>query len=121
MSHDETARRPSGTTSSEVSNEDEVAREFPAAENVSLREQRDLVDDDGDDIRQYTGEPVETEHGTVIPQQSAVGAEQVVGGGEFPNDHRPPAQADEPPADPVEGTASHEVRRRSNERRRTDT
>ena len=86
---------PSGPAAGEIPNEEEVAREFPAAADVPLREQTDLVDEDGSDIRQYTGEPVETEHGTVAPQQMAVGTEQVVGGGEFPNDERP---ADRPPA-----------------------
>jgi hypothetical protein len=69
----------------DVPNEEEVEREFPAGRDVPLREQRDLVDETGDDIRQYTGEPVETEHGTVIPTQMAVGAQRVVGGGEFPS------------------------------------
>lgn len=43
-----------------------------------------LVDEDGDDVRQYTGEPVETEDGWVLPQQMATGSQNVVGGGEFP-------------------------------------
>lgn len=69
----------------EVPNEDEVAREFPHGGSEPLREQRALKDAEGDDIRQYTGEPVETEDGTVLPQQMVVGTERVVGGGEFPN------------------------------------
>jgi hypothetical protein len=38
------------------------------AEPGSLADQRDLVDDDGDDIREYTGEPVETDEGWVVPE-----------------------------------------------------
>ena len=76
----------------EVPNEAEVAREFPHGEDRPLREQADLKDADGDDIRQYTGEPVETEDGVVIPQQMAGGEEDIVGGGEFPNT---PGRADE--------------------------
>ncbi len=34
----------------------------------SLADQRELIDEDGDDIREYTGEPVETDEGWVIPQ-----------------------------------------------------
>lgn len=86
--------RSRGAPPGQVPNEDEVAREFPAADQRPLEEQTDLIDDDGTDIRQYTGEPVETEHGTVVPQQMTVGAERVVGGGEFPNDERPRADAD---------------------------
>ena len=68
-----------------VPNEDDVAREFPHGDGRPLSEQTALVDEDGDDIRQYTGEPVETEDGWVLPQQSATGSQNVVGGGEFPN------------------------------------
>ena len=86
----------------EVPNEAEVAREFPHGEDRPLREQADLTDAQGDDIRQYTGEPVETEDGVVIPQQMAVGEEQEVGGGEFPNT---PGRADQgsPAARPDDG------------------
>jgi hypothetical protein len=38
------------------------------AEPGTLADQRDLVDDDGDDIREYTGEPVETDEGWVVPE-----------------------------------------------------
>jgi hypothetical protein len=69
----------------EVANEAEVAREFPHGDGRPLRDQMPLIDDDGDDIRQYTGEPVETEGGWVLPQQTATGSQNVVGGGEFPN------------------------------------
>jgi hypothetical protein len=92
----ERGREPSGPAAGEVPNEEEVAEAFPEADDVPLREQTDLVDDDGTDIRQYTGEPVETEYGTVTPQQMVVGTERTVGGGEFPNDHRPPDDDDEP-------------------------
>lgn len=34
----------------------------------TLAEQGPLTDEDGDDIREYTGEPVETEEGWVVPQ-----------------------------------------------------
>ena len=68
-----------------VANEEEVAREFPHGDGRPLREQMPLVDEDGEDIRQYTGEPVETEDGWVLPQQMATGSQNVVGGGEFPN------------------------------------
>lgn len=69
----------------DLPNEDEVAHEFPSADDRPLREQGDLHDRSGDDIRHYTGEPVETELGTVTPQQMATGADSVVGGGEYPD------------------------------------
>jgi hypothetical protein len=87
MSDDHRAPEPG-----DIPNEAEVASEFPHAEDVPVREQRDLVDDEGDDIRQYTGEPVETELGTVVPEQMAVGSQRTVGGGEFP--HEPPRGVD---------------------------
>jgi hypothetical protein len=34
----------------------------------NLRDREPLVDEDGDDIREYTGEPVETDEGWVVPQ-----------------------------------------------------
>src|SRR4051812_37912177 len=71
--------------SARVPNEEEVAREFPHGDGRPLREQGPLVDEDGDDIRQYTGEPVETEDGWVLPQQMVTGSQNTVGGGEFPN------------------------------------
>jgi hypothetical protein len=83
---DELAERARvGPAAGVVPNEEEVAREFPHGDGRPLAEQRDLVDADGDDIRQYTGEPVETEEGTVLPQQMVTGAPVVVGHGEFPN------------------------------------
>jgi|SRR5689334_2594416 hypothetical protein len=69
----------------DMPNELAVASAFPTADDRPLREQGSLIDADGTDIRQYTGEPVETEFGVVVPQQMAVGSERVVGGGEFPN------------------------------------
>lgn len=73
-------------TSRPVANEDEVLEEFPEAEPTSLREQTDLTDETGDDIREYTGEPVDTGDGVVVPQQMAVGESGVVGAGEFHDD-----------------------------------
>lgn len=69
----------------DMPNELAVATAFPTADDRPLREQGSLIDADGDDIRQYTGEPVETDFGVIVPQQMAVGSERVVGGGEFPN------------------------------------
>jgi hypothetical protein len=60
-----------------------------------LQEQADLTDAEGDDIREYTGEPVETEDGWVVPQQQNVGSDNEVGGGEWPDPDTPPVQ---PPA-----------------------
>ena len=69
-----------------VPNEEEAEREFGVTDDGRpTDEQVDVTDEQGTDIRQYTGEPVPTEHGYVIPQQSAVGAQRVVGGGEFPD------------------------------------
>lgn len=61
----------------------------------SLRERGALLDDEGEDIRQYTGEPVETEEGTVIPRQQNAGPGTIAGGGEWPDPNAPPAQPDE--------------------------
>ena len=71
--------RPAPASDAHIANEDEVAREFPHGDGRPLREQRSLIDEDGDDIRQYTGEPVETEDGWVLPQQMATGNDNVVG------------------------------------------
>lgn len=57
----------------------------------SLREQRDLLDDDGDDIRLYTGEPVETDDGWIVPEQQNQPG-NAAGGGEFPDPNSPPVQ-----------------------------
>jgi hypothetical protein len=50
-----------------------------------LRDQTPLIDDDGDDIRQYTGEPSRPRPVWVLPQQMATGSANVVGGGEYLN------------------------------------
>jgi hypothetical protein len=77
---------------SHASFRDEVDR-FERAEPGSLREQRDLIDDDGDDIRMYTGEPVETDEGWVLPvQQNFAGRDNIAGGGEWPDPHAEPVQ-----------------------------
>lgn len=74
---------------SHASFDDEVDR----AEPGTLREQADLRDAEGDDIRMYTGEPVETESGWVIPvQQNFAGRDNLAGGGEWPDPHAEPAQ-----------------------------
>jgi hypothetical protein len=64
----------------------------PDGDTTSLRERGPLRDADGEDIRQYTGEPVETEEGVVIPQQQNAGPGNVAGGGEWPDPDAPPAQ-----------------------------
>ncbi|HKY16230.1 MAG TPA: hypothetical protein VJM33_14990 [Microthrixaceae bacterium] len=59
----------------------------------SLRDQRPLLDEDGEDIRQYTGEPVETEDGWVIPQQqNLAGKDNIAGDGEWPDPDTAPTQ-----------------------------
>ena len=83
-----------GPAAGDVPNEGEVAAEFPRGDDRSLLEQRGRFDAQGDDIRQYTGEPVETEQGTVLPQQMAVGTPEVVGGGEFPDAEPAPGERD---------------------------
>jgi hypothetical protein len=66
---------------------------FEPAEPGTLSEQRDLIDEDGDDIRMYTGEPVETEDGWVLPvQQNFAGRDNIAGGGEWPDPQAEPAQ-----------------------------
>jgi hypothetical protein len=62
----------------------------------NLRDGEDLLDAEGDDIRMYTGEPVETEDGWILPRQQNVGPGNMAGDGEFPDPNTPPAQ--EPPA-----------------------
>jgi uncharacterized Zn finger protein (UPF0148 family) len=65
----------------------------------TLAERGPLLDEQGEDIRQYTGEPVETEEGWVIPQQqNFAGKDNIAGGGEFPDPHAPSAmpKGDEP-------------------------
>lgn len=82
--NDDATREPS-----RVPNEEEVAREFPHGDGRPLKEQSPLHDADGDDIRQYTGEPVETEDGWVLPQQMATGSQNVVGSDEDPDTGEP--------------------------------
>lgn len=91
-------RHPHGPAEGDVPNEEEVAREFPHVADEPLAEQSDLVDAEGEDIRQYTGEPVRTEHGTVAPQQMVTGRERDVGGGEWP---AAPPRGDDDPDEPV--------------------
>lgn len=65
---------------------------FDEAGPGSLADQGPLIDEDGDDVRMYTGEPVETEEGWVLPRQQNVGPGNEAGGGEFPDPDAPPAQ-----------------------------
>lgn len=67
-------------------------RFFERAEPGNLKDQGSLLDDEGEDIRQYTGEPVETLDGWVLPQQQNVGPGNEAGGGEWPDPTTPPAQ-----------------------------
>ncbi len=75
----------------------------PAGPGGNLRDRGPLRDDDGEDIRMYTGEPVETEDGWVLPQQQNVGPGNDAGSGEWPDPDTPPAT--EPPADSGDGGA----------------
>lgn len=51
---------------------------FEPAEPGRLADQPGgLIDDDGTDIREYTGEPIETDDGWVLPQQQNVGTHNV--------------------------------------------
>jgi hypothetical protein len=71
----------------------------------TLAERGPLLDEQGEDIRQYTGEPVETEEGWVIPQQqNFAGKDNIAGGGEFPDPNAPSAmpKGDEPKSRPVD-------------------
>lgn len=43
------------------------------AQEGRLAEQTDLTDAEGDDIREYTGEPIETEEGWVVPRTQSRG------------------------------------------------
>jgi hypothetical protein len=88
----------------DVPNEEAAVEEFPHARDVPLKEQTSLVDEHGTDIRQYTGEPVDTEEGPVVPQQMAVGSQRVVGGGEFP--HAPPRGTGEGAEEPDQSAES---------------
>jgi hypothetical protein len=57
----------------------------------NLRDREPLIDAEGDDVRMYTGEPVETEDGWVLPRQQNVGPGNMAGDGEFPDPNTPPA------------------------------
>ena len=92
--HSDTHDRPVSTASFE----DEVDRFEPSGPGT-LRDRGDLIDEDGDDIRMYTGEPVETDEGWVVPQQqNFAGRDNIAGGGEWPDPHAEPAR-------PAPGTA----------------
>lgn len=70
----------------------------------TLADQADLTDAEGEDIRQYTGEPVETEDGWVIPrQQNFAGKDNIAGGGEWPDPDTPPVQPTTEGEDPANG------------------
>lgn len=75
-------------------------RFFEEAEPGSLKDQRDLIDEDGDDIRMYTGEPVETDDGWILPQQQNVPGSSA-GGGEYPDPATPSTQPGKPSEDRV--------------------
>jgi hypothetical protein len=80
---------PAGSTPETPLGEDR--RFFDDGGPGTLAEQGPLVDEQGEDIRQYTGEPVETEEGWVVPRQQNVGPGNEAGGGEFPDPHTPSA------------------------------
>lgn len=93
MSDDGPDGRDEGT-GDPVVNEDEVLDAFPEGDNRPLRDQAELEDDTGADIREYTGEPVDTGRGVVIPQQQNQGRDNSVGGGEFPQEGEDADRAD---------------------------
>lgn len=74
---------------------DEGAR-GAASDRVGAGDNREMADD----VREYTGEPVETDEGWVLPQQQNVGPGNEAGGGEWPDPDSPPAQT------PPRGTRS---------------
>jgi len=80
---------PAGSTPDHPLGDDR--RFFEPARPGTLAEQRPLLDEQGEDIRQYTGEPVETEEGWVLPQQQNVGPGNEAGGGEWPDPGTPSA------------------------------
>jgi hypothetical protein len=89
-------RRPRGATEEHPLGDD--LRHFEPTGPGSLADNRPLIDEDGDDIRLYTGEPVETEDGWVLPQQqNMAGKDNIAGRGEWPDPDAPAAQ---PPIDP---------------------
>jgi hypothetical protein len=80
---------PEGATPEHPLGEDR--RFFDEGGPGTLAERGPLTDADGEDIRQYTGEPVETEEGWVVPVQQNVGPGNEAGGGEFPDPNAPSA------------------------------
>ncbi len=102
--------RPS--EASEPARDGDAARRTPVEEHPerfepagpgTLASQRSLVDEEGEDIRHYTGEPVETDQGWVVPgQQNFAGKDNIAGGGEWPDPNTPPVQ----PLDEAEDPAS---------------
>jgi hypothetical protein len=90
---------PAGTAVSARTHEEGTVgsdlRFFEPAEPGSLKDQRDLIDEDGDDIRMYTGEPVETDDGWILPQQQNQPGNSA-GGGEYPDPATPSTQPGKP-------------------------
>ena len=87
--------QPGGSTPERPLGDDRRFFEEPAEEGGgTLADRGSLQDAEGDDIREYTGEPVETEEGWVIPQQQNVGPGNMAGGGEWPDPDTPSAQPD---------------------------
>ena len=85
--------QPAGSTPDRPLGEDRRHfEEPPAGTGETLAEQQELTDEEGDDIREYTGEPVETEEGWVLPQQQNAGPGNMAGGGEWPDPRTPSAQ-----------------------------
>ena len=84
--------RPPGSTPDRPLGADRRYFEEPAAPGGTLADQGELLDEEGDDIREYTGEPVETEEGWVVPQQQTAGPGNIAGGGEWPDPDTPSAQ-----------------------------
>jgi hypothetical protein len=74
----------------------------------SLAERGSLLDEQGEDIRQYTGEPVETDEGWVVPVQQNVGPDNMAGGGEFPDPNSPSAMPSDD--DPDQGRSGPDHR-----------
>ena len=93
------AQPPQGTGVSARTHEEGTVgsdlRFFEPAEPGSLKDQRDLIDEDGDDIRMYTGEPVETDDGWILPQQQNQPGNSA-GGGEYPDPTTPSTQPGKP-------------------------
>jgi hypothetical protein len=84
-------------------------RFFEPGRPGNLRDLGPLVDGEGDDIREYTGEPVETEDGWLIARQQNVGPANTAGTGEPPDPDTP--SATEPGvAGPPAGRPGHSSR-----------